>query len=199
MTKNKKQKGKLIAIYGINNIGKTTQVKLLKEKLEELGNKVVTVKYPIYDLAPTGPQINAYLREGNPQGFSPEEIQLAYANNRKDSTEKLKELLLENDFVILEDYTGTGISWGMGRGVSKDYLIEINKDLLKEDLAVLMDGKRFLKAEEKNHMHENNYELTNKVRQAHLELAKQFGWKIVNANQSIEEVNKNILENILNN
>ncbi|HPS21402.1 MAG TPA: hypothetical protein PLO44_01180 [Candidatus Paceibacterota bacterium] len=197
MTKNKK--GKLIAIYGINNIGKTTQVKLLKEKLEELGNKVATVKYPIYDLEPTGPQINAYLRQGNPLGFSPKEIQFVYANNRKDSTEKLQKLLLENDFVILEDYTGTGISWGMGRGVNKDYLIEINKDLLKEDLAILMDGERFLEAQEKNHIHENNYELTNKVRQAHLELAKQFGWKIVNANQTIEEVNKDILENILNN
>lgn len=194
-----KHKGKLVAIYGINNIGKTTQVKLLKEKLEELGNKVATVKYPIYDLEPTGPQINAYLRQGNTLGLSPEEIQLAYANNRKDSTEKLQKLLLENNFVILEDYTGTGISWGMGRGVNKDYLIEINKNLLKEDLAILMDGERFLEAQEKNHMHENNHELTNKVRQAHLELAKQFGWKIVNANQTIEEVNKNILENILNN
>lgn len=199
MIKNNLQKGKLVALYGINNIGKTTQVRLIKEELEKQGQKVVTLKYPIYDLYPTGPRINAYLREGNPEKLSAKEIQSVYAQNRKDSEEKLKDFVLENDFVILEDYTGTGISWGMGRGVSKEYLIDINKDLLIEDISILMDGERFLEAKEKNHLHENDFELTDKVRQAHLELAEQFNWKIVNANSSIDEVNKNILNIILNN
>lgn len=197
--KKQKYKGKLIAIYGVNNIGKTTQINLLKQEFEKQGKKVSVIKYPIYDLPPTGPQINAYLRQNNPEKLSPKEAQFLYAQNRKGFEEKLKDLLLENDFVILEDYTGTGISWGIGAGVNKDYLIEINKDLLKTDISILMDGKRFLEAEEKKHIHENNYELTNKVRQAHIELAKQFGWKIVNANQSIDEVNKDIINIISNN
>jgi dTMP kinase len=194
MIKNNNEKnGLLIAIYGINNIGKTTQVKLLKEEFEKQGKKTIIIKYPVYDLVPTGPQINAYLRLGNPEKLSPKQIQFLFAQNRRDYEVKLKELIVENDIVILEDYKGTGISWGMGAGVDKDYLIEINKDLINPDISILMDGKRFLQGEEKNHQHENNYELIDKVREALLELSKQFNWKIVNANQSIEFVKKDII------
>ena len=194
-----KNKGKIITVYGINNIGKTTQVRLLKENLEKMGNKVTIIKYPVYELLPTGPRINSYLRQGNPENLSVKMAQELFAINRKDSEDKLVEFLWENDYVILEDYTGTGIAWGMGSGVAKDYLLEINSRLLKEDISILMDGKRFLEGKEENHKHENNFELTDKVRQIHLELAGQFNWKIVNANRSIEEVNKDIIELILKN
>lgn len=193
MIKNKKQKGLLVAIYGINNIGKTTQVKLLKEEFERQGKKAIIIKYPVYDLIPTGPQINAYLRLGNPEQLSPKKAQFLYAQNRKDYEKKLEELIINNDVVILEDYTGTGISWGIGAGVEKDYLIDINKDLILADISILMDGERFLKGEEDHHLHENNYELINKVRQALLELSKQFNWKIVNANKPIESVKEDIM------
>jgi thymidylate kinase len=193
MEKNKEQKGLLVAIYGINNIGKSTQVKLLKEEFEKQGKKAIIIKYPVYNLAPTGPQINAYLRQGNPEKLSSKQIQFLFAQNRKDYESKLKELIIENDIVILEDYTGTGISWGMGAGVDKDYLIDINKDLIIPDISILMDGERFLQGEEKYHLHENNYELIDKVREALLGLSKQFNWKIVNANQSIEFVKKDIM------
>lgn len=193
MIKNKEQKGLLVAIYGINNIGKTTQVKLLKEEFENQAKRAIIIKYPVYDLIPTGPRINAYLRQGNPEKLSPKEIQFLFAQNRKDYEETLKNLIIENDIVILEDYTGTGISWGIGAGVEKDYLIEINKDLINPDISILMDGKRFLQGEESHHLHENNYELIDRVREALLELSKQFNWKIVNANQSIELVKKDIM------
>ncbi len=196
MIKNNKQKGLLVAIYGINNIGKTTQVRLLKEEFEKQGQKAIIVKYPVYDLAPTGPQINAYLRLGNPEKLSPKQIQFLFAQNRKDYETKLKELITENDIVILEDYKGTGISWGMGAGVDKDYLIDINKDLIIPDISILMDGTRFLQGEEDNHLHENNYALIDKVRDALLELSKQFNWKIVNANQSIESVKRDIMSHL---
>ncbi len=192
------KKGKIVAIYGINNIGKTTQVKLTKNKLEDLGHRVINVKYPIYELIPTGPRINSYLREGNPENISAKEAQELYAINRKDSEKKLISMMDEYDYIILEDYTGTGLAWGIGTGVPKEYLLEINMNLLKEDISILMDGERFLEGEERNHKHENNSDLINQVRLVHLELAKEFDWKFVNANQEIDSVNRDILNFILN-
>jgi dTMP kinase len=189
--------GKIIAIYGINNIGKTTQVNLLKDNLVKIGKTVISFKYPIYNLLPTGPRINAYLREGNPENLSATEAQELYAINRMDSREEILNASHNYDYVILEDYVGTGIAWGMGRGVSREYLLEINKDLLKEDVSILMDGERFLEGKELNHKNENDSELIAKVRQIHLDLAKEYNWKIVNANQSIESVGKDILDLIL--
>ena len=46
------------------------------------------------------------------------------------------------------------------------------------------------------HIHETDHELTEKVRQKHLELAKEFNWKIVNANQPIEKVFEDIKKEV---
>lgn len=54
--------GKFIAIYGINNIGKSTQTSLLVQKLVSKGIRVEYIKYPIYDLDPTGKMLNEILR-----------------------------------------------------------------------------------------------------------------------------------------
>jgi len=54
--------GKFIAIYGINNIGKSTQTSLLVQRLVSAGFRVEYIKYPIYDLDPTGKMLNEILR-----------------------------------------------------------------------------------------------------------------------------------------
>lgn len=54
--------GKFIALYGINNIGKSTQVNLLFRRLFAAGIPVESVKYPIYTLDPTGTKLNEILR-----------------------------------------------------------------------------------------------------------------------------------------
>jgi len=62
-------RGKLIAIYGINNIGKSTQTNLLVQRLMRAGIRVEYIKYPIYDLDPTGKMLNEILR-GKKQSMS---------------------------------------------------------------------------------------------------------------------------------
>ncbi len=54
--------GKFLALYGINNIGKSTQTNLLVQRLLVAGVRVEYVKYPIYDLDPTGKMLNEILR-----------------------------------------------------------------------------------------------------------------------------------------
>ena len=76
------------------------------------------------------------------------------------------------------------------------YLKKINKGILKEDLAILLDGKRFKKAKEKIHIHETNEQLIKKVRKQHLKLAKEYKWKVINANQPREKVFKDIKKEI---
>lgn len=55
-------RGKFIAVYGINNIGKSTQTSLLVQKLIGRGIRVEYYKYPLYDLDPTGKMLNEILR-----------------------------------------------------------------------------------------------------------------------------------------
>jgi dUTP pyrophosphatase len=183
-----KPRGKLIVLYGINNLGKTTQAKMLVEKLKQTDIAAEYLKYPLYGLAPSGTLINNYLRQGNFYKLTPREAQIIYTLNRTQYEETLKQKLAQGIFIIAEDYTGTGLAWGIGADVDENFLKFINSHLLKEDLAILFDGSRFTSGIETNHRHEQNEELTNKVRVTHLHLAQERDWQIINANQTIEQV-----------
>lgn len=189
-------KGKFIVFYGINNLGKTTQAKLLVEKLQKKGLKAEYLKYPIYDLAPSGPILNDYLRSGNSYKLSAREAQIIYTLNRAQFEPTLKNKLKNGINIISEDYVGTGLAWGIGAGVEEKFLKFINSRFLTEDIAFLFDGNRFLDSAEKNHKHETDDKLIKKVREAHLRLGEEFGWKKINANLSIEEIHHQILRYI---
>jgi thymidylate kinase len=183
-----------IAIYGINNIGKSTQVKHLKEQFEKIWKKVKIVKYPIYDLEPTGPEINYFLRDPEAPKISGESFQMMYIQNRLDYEPHLKKNLRTYDVVLAEDYIGTGMAWGMTQGVPYSWLQAKNMQYkqMPADLEILMDGERFLEAKEKDHRNESNDEAMEKTRQNFLQLANKYHWPIINANQSEEKVTQGL-------
>ncbi len=216
-------KGKFVVIYAANNLGKSVQTQKLVEVLKSLNYSVVYLKYPIYDLEPTGPILNTLLR--NPESIEPGKLdtlftkyswdysdeyeslalegklperilQKIFAQNRLDYETELVELLNENDIVVAEDYHGTGIAWGMTRDVPLKYLETINEKLLRPDLSILLDGKtRFLNGVESHHRNESAGDsIWEKNRDIHRELAKKYNWPIVNANQSIEKVHEDIMK-----
>ncbi len=191
-------KGKFIVLYGINNIGKTTQAEKLVERIKAQGLPCEHLKYPLYKLEPTGTMINEYLRQGNPSQLNPREIQILYCMNRYQFQEELIKKMEQGINIVAEDYTGTGIAWGVGRGVDKEFLIRINEYLLKPDLEILLDGERFLEGKEKYHINENDDELVNQVRKIHLDLQAKYHWPIVEANHDREEVGENIWQLVKN-
>jgi len=136
--------------------------------------------------------LNNYLRGGNIYRLTAREAQMLYALNRTQFEPTIKDKLTSGISIVAEDYTGTGLAWGMGAGVNEQFLKYINSHLLKEDAAILLDGRRFSQSIEKNHEHETNDELTNRVRLTHLQLAEEFNWTMVHANQTIECVHREI-------
>jgi len=184
------QEGKFIAIYGINNLGKTRQATILKEALEGQGLETIGFKYPIYDLEPTGPEINAVLRQGVP--MQERDLQGLYARNRRDFEPTLLGHLSRGKWVVAEDYTGTGIAWGMAGKIPLLDLEKMNSGLLQENLAILLYGERFLQSREENHRNEADDVKCERARVTHLFLAERYGWKKVFASQSWEEVHRDI-------
>jgi thymidylate kinase len=180
-------KGKLITIYGINNIGKTTHSELLVERLIKEGHKSIYVKYPKYDIEPTGPFLWNHLRNPGGQDISEYELQLWFVLNRFQFQPEMEKLLKEGYIVVAEDYIGTGIAWGISKGLDEKWLLKVNEGLIKEDFAILMEGERVLTAKEKVHVHEQNEKLIKKCEKVHSNLADKYGWKRVQIQKEIHE------------
>lgn len=182
------KRGRFIVLYGINNLGKTTQARLLVKAIRRSGRRAEYVKYPIYDLEPAGKLINDYLRNGNPYNFSPRELQLLHFADRIKFENRLTEKLNRGVNIVAEDYFGTGMAWGIGNGVEPELLKYLYGFIYPEDVAILFDGERFLESVEKDHRHENNERLMKKVRRTHLALGEEYGWQKVDANLPIKEL-----------
>jgi thymidylate kinase len=185
-----------IALYGINNIGKSTQVQQLEVKLKKAGKSVYVLKYPIYDLEPTGPQINDFLRNPNADSISGESFQMLYIQNRLDFEPQLLKLLEGHDVVLAEDYIGTGMAWGMTQGVPYKWLQAKNMQFAQKmpDLEILMDGERFLAGKEEQHRNEADDEAMETTRRNFQWLAERYKWPVVNAKQEIDQVTQDLWE-----
>ena len=185
-------RGKFIVLYGINNLGKTTQTKMLVDYFNKKGIQAEYLKYPIYDCQPTGPQINQIIR-ARKQTISEEELQALYIQNRRDYEPHLWQKLAGGINIMAEDYIGTGLAWGSAKGADLGWLERCNQGLLKPDKDILLDGERFLEAKEAKHVHEQNDELMRRCRKNYLKLAKKYHWPIVRANQNIAKVHQEII------
>ena len=181
-----------IVLYGINNLGKSTQAKMLVERMNAGGYKTEYLKYPLYNLEPSGPIINNYLRGGNTFDLNAREAQLLYVLNRTQYEPIIKEKLATGIHIIAEDYTGTGISWGIGAGVDETFLKLTNSHLLREDISFLFEGNRFTEATEKGHKHETDNALIETVRVAHDKLGTERDWIRINANETIEQIHEKL-------
>ncbi len=190
---NSKQKnGKFITIYGVNNIGKTTHARLLVKRLKKEGFDAVYIKYPIYDLEPTGKRLNTILRGKKNQTISEKDLQTLFKRNRADFEPQLKQMLQSGKIVVAEDYTGTGIAWGMAKGLTQSFMEKLNADLLKENFAILLTGQPDSRAKEENHLHEQNTKLMKSVNNIFVQLGRKYAWHTIKLAPKIEDTAEKI-------
>jgi len=188
--------GKFITVYGINNIGKSTHAKRLTRRLKAAGIDAVYVKYPVYELEPTGVFINQVLRAGVEQNISEEELQMWFALNRYQYQPTLNDHLAAGTWVIAEDYIGTGLAWGVAKGADLEWLEEIHKYLRKEDFSIMLEGQRDLRARETGHIHENDDDLALRCQEVHRDLAERYNWKTVNVQPNFDETENLVWESM---
>lgn len=189
------RRGKFIAIYGTNGIGKTAQTERLVAYLQAQGKNASRLKYPVYDLKPEGPFIYKYLRDQKfrvKNELSTHELQKKYSDNRKRYEKELKKRLNNGEWIVAEDYIGTGIAWGLTWGGDLGYLETINEKLFQADLSILMHGDRFMTAIEKDHRNEMDSDRIKICKNFHFLLARLHKWNIVSANQTINKVQNDI-------
>ena len=93
-------RGKLLVIEGTEGSGKETQADLLVKRLNEMGEKAVKMRFPMYE-TPTGKIIYEHIlnKDGNSyfdEEVDPKALSLYYAADRVNNIGKINELLIRN-------------------------------------------------------------------------------------------------------
>lgn len=134
--------GLLITLEGVEGAGKTTQLGLLAEWLDELGVPIVVTREP--GAGKIGAQIREVLLRKENTGLSPvAEALLMAADRAQHVAELLRPELAAGKLVLCDRYIDSNLAYqGYGRGLSVEWLRELNEQAtegLWPDLTLLLD------------------------------------------------------------
>lgn len=193
---------KIISFEGIEGVGKSTQINLLKDYLESKGLTVTVLREPGSTI--TGESIRSILLDSKENLSEESELLLMFAARAQLISEKV----LNNnvDVILFDRFYDASIAYqGFGRGLSINFiknLIDFTK-CPTPDLTFLLDisvqdGFKRKIADIKDRIESSGDEFFNKVRNGYLEIANdQPGRiKIIDAMDSIESIYEKIIEHV---
>jgi len=110
------QPGKFIVIDGTDGSGKTTQIKILEEKLKAAGCDVAMADFPQYGQKSAG-VIEEYLsgKYGQAEEVGPYRASIFYAIDRFDASFKIKQWLNEGKIVLSNRYVSANMAHQGGK------------------------------------------------------------------------------------
>ena len=108
--------GKFIVIDGTDGSGKTTQLKILEDKLKTLGLDVETADFPQYGQKSAG-AVEEYLsgKYGNADEVGPHRASIFYAIDRYDASFKIREWLKAGKVVLCNRYVAANMAHQGGK------------------------------------------------------------------------------------
>tara|TARA_Y100001968_G_scaffold149348_1_gene136581 strand:- start:3088 stop:3714 length:627 start_codon:yes stop_codon:yes gene_type:complete len=196
-----------ISFEGIDGAGKTTQIKLLKEKLESNNYKVFVFREP------GGNKVNEQIREiilSKDFNITRESEMLLFLASRAELVNQvIVPLLKDNVFIICDRYVDSTLAYqGYGRNINLEFIKKLNSfvtaDLLPTctfyldiPIDVMIERK---KGEKYDRMEQSGLDFFKKVRNGYLELVKYENRIInINANREIRDIELDIWEIVKSN
>lgn len=189
--------GAFIVFEGIDGSGKSTLCRRIAEVLASRGMTVETTAEPTHQ------GIGAIIRSGSAGPVSQETEALLFVADRNDHTERIAESVSRGDVVLCDRYFASTVAYqssGLdGRAVDAEWLLSINSRFIdRPDLVVLLDidpekglGRVGSRGEEVSKF--EDLEFLRRVRSCYLALAERFGFRVVDASRSADEVFEEVM------
>lgn len=181
-----KTRGLLVALEGIDAVGKRTQSSLLGSWLRSRGITSKTLSFPDYGTA-IGREIRGFLHGG--RTYSAEVGHMLYAVNRWEKKGEIEALLAASDVLIVNRYSASNLAYGVANGLKLDWLANLETGLPSADLVLVLDAPPSILSSRRGSnkdRYERNLDLQERVRKVYLELAEEFKWVVVDATQGIQ-------------
>lgn len=124
----------LIVIEGIDGSGKTTQARLLFERIVQIGCKVALLAEPTARVY--GKMVREKIRSGK---YSPTELYELLLMDRKLNAESIRRLLELGYVVILDRYYISTIAYQGAQGIPMDRILKDNLNFPQPDVIIILD------------------------------------------------------------
>ena len=130
------RKAIMVSFEGPDGVGKSTQVKRVKEELEASGKKVAVAKLPAYETV-TGRLIRRMLNNGVAVRWPNLFQTVQWTDKVIFQLTRLKKLLVENDYVLLDRWHASMWAYGLAGGANEK-LTDMFVNSIREPHAVLV-------------------------------------------------------------
>lgn len=103
----------LVVLEGLDGAGKSTQVKKLRNYLEETFGSLEYIHFPRYDAPVYGELISRFLRGdfGSNEAVHPQLVALLFAEDRHGAAPAMKQTLQNNGNILLDRYVYSNIAY----------------------------------------------------------------------------------------
>lgn len=193
---------KIFSFEGIEGVGKSTQINLLKDYLEINGYSTEILREPGSTI--TGESIRSILLDSKENLSSESELLLMFAARAQLISEKVNNS--NSDIILFDRFYDASVAYqGFGRNLSIDFIqsligfINCPEPRLTFLLDIsVQDGFERKVNDVKDRIESAGNEFFQKVREGYLDIAKnnQNRIKVIDAMQSIDDINKSIIDHV---
>lgn len=131
-----KNKGILIAIEGIDGAGKTTQAKILYDKLKQEKYDVCLLHEPTE--SKWGKEIDEIAKNGRRKVEPQREFKLFYLDRKKDVEENILPALRKNKIIIMDRYYFSSVAYQGALGLDPDFIEKENEKIAPRPLLTII-------------------------------------------------------------
>ena len=205
-------RGTFITFEGLDGSGKTTQLRLLADRLKQAGKEVVEAVEP--GGTDIGRQIRAILLDGSNARLTPRaELLLYFASRAQNVAEVIRPALAARKIVLCDRFTDSTLVYqGFGRGLGADVvttLHEIACQGLRPDLTVFLDigvdesltrarGRNLVARTSETRLDDESPDFHKAVRDAYLTLASREAHRffVVDGTAAVEDVAQRVWKEV---
>ena len=199
--------GLFVSLEGCEGCGKSTQAKILYNKLLSINIPAILTREP--GGTPLGNQVRDLLKVQRNFNINPLAELFLFATARIQLVQDvIKPALFSGKVVICDRFAdSTAVYQGYGRGLDLTLIESINKIAtgeLQPDITLLLDTSPELGLQRKRNSKDDRFERENadfhrKIRDGYLEMAQKepVRWFVLKPGQTIEEVSKLIWQYLL--
>lgn len=181
--------GYMVAIEGIDAVGKKTHCQLLSRWLRARGLETTVQSFPDY-ATPIGKEIRLFLT--GKRAYPVELQHMLFAANRWEKRDEIASDLRHGGLVVVNRYSESNLAYGMANGLDVDWLASLERGLPATDLVIVLEAPppslRSRRPKVSKDAYERSSGLQKRAQDAYRELAKDRGWTQVDANRPVPQV-----------